>query len=61
MIELGMALKLKGLAMPDAIAHMTGMDETEVTSALAALVAEGRAGETPRGHRLTPEGVDEES
>lgn len=57
MIELGMALKLKGLAMPDAIAHMTGMDEAAITSALEEMVADGRAGETPRGHRLTPEGV----
>lgn len=62
MIELGMALKLKGIAGVDALAESAGVSVEDATAATAQWVEEGKAAETPRGLRLTPEGrawVDE--
>ncbi|MGI9621807.1 MAG: hypothetical protein ACR2PK_03140 [Acidimicrobiales bacterium] len=56
MFEIAMALRLKGMAGPEAVAEVTAIDSTEVEQVLIQMVDAGRASETPRGYRLTPEG-----
>lgn len=56
MLEVGMALRLKGIAGAEAVAEALGVGVADASSALDALVAAGHAQESPRGHRLTPEG-----
>ena len=56
MLEIAMALRLKGIAGSDAIAEMTGRELDEVEGALQTMVEAGHAQETPRGLRLLPEG-----
>ncbi len=56
MLDIAMALRLKGMASPEGIAEATGVDVGEVTAALASMVEAEHASESPRGHRLTPEG-----
>lgn len=56
MLDIAMALRLKGIASADHIADTTAADPAAVTAALAQMVEAGHAQETPRGLRLTPEG-----
>ncbi len=51
-----MALRLKGIADPDAVAAASGVDASEVEAAMAAMTQDGWLSETPRGFRFTPEG-----
>lgn len=56
MLDIAMALRLKGMASVDGIVEATGASAQEVSSALETMVAAAHASETPRGLRLTPEG-----
>ena len=56
MLDIAMALRLKGIASADHIAETTGADPAAVADALAQMVDAGHAQETPRGLRLMPEG-----
>lgn len=56
MLDIAMALRLKGIASADHIAETTGADPTVVADTLAQMVEAGHAQETPRGLRLMPEG-----
>ena len=56
MLELGMALRLKGMASADGVADAAGVSVDEATAALAAMVEAGHAQDSPRGFRLTPDG-----
>lgn len=56
MLEIGMALRLKGMAGADGVAEAVGATEDAVAPVLAQFVEAGHASETPRGFRLTPEG-----
>ena len=56
MLDIAMALRLKGMASADGIAEATGATTDEVAAVLETMVAAEHASETPRGHRLTPEG-----
>ncbi len=56
MLEIGMALRLKGIADSDVLTAVTGVPASDVDRVLSKLVAAGHASETPRGFRLTPEG-----
>ncbi|MEC8985896.1 MAG: MarR family transcriptional regulator, partial [Actinomycetota bacterium] len=58
MLEIAMALRLKGIAGGDAIAEMTGRETDEVEGVLQTMVEAGHAQETPRGLRLLPEGKE---
>ncbi len=58
MLDIAMALRLKGMAAPEAIAEATGAAPEDVASALATMTVAEHAQETPRGYRLTPEGKD---
>ncbi len=55
-LEIAMALRLKGMAAVDAIADVSGASAAEVTSAVQEMVDAGYAVDSPRGFRLTPEG-----
>jgi pyruvate,orthophosphate dikinase len=55
-IDLAVALKLKGIASADALAETAGVASADAATASAQWVADGLAMETPRGLRLTPEG-----
>ena len=55
-LEIAMALCLKGIAGSDAIAEMTGREIDEVEGVVQTMVEAGHAQETPRGLRLLPEG-----
>ena len=57
-LEIAMALRLKGIAGSDAIAEMTGRETDEVEGVLQTMVEAGHAQETPRGLRLLPEGKE---
>ena len=57
-LEIAMALRLKGIAGSDAIAKVTGQDAATVEAALGAMVEAGHAQETPRGLRLLSEGKE---
>ena len=57
-LEIAMALRLKGIAGSDVIEEITGQDTATVESALQAMVQAEHAQETPRGLRLLPEGKD---
>ncbi len=57
-LEIAMALRLKGIAGSDAIVEVTGHESDEVEKALGAMVEAGHAQETPRGLRLLPEGKE---
>jgi hypothetical protein len=52
------ALRLKGMATPDAVAAATGLAEPEATAALQALVAADDASERNGRYRVTREGRD---
>ncbi len=56
MLEIGMALRLKGMTSIDTIAGLTGLDHDDVEAVVAKMVQARHASETPRGFRLTPEG-----
>ena len=56
MLDIAMALRLKGMASVDGIVEATGASSDDVASVLETMVAAEHASETPRGHRLTPEG-----
>lgn len=56
MLEIGMALRLKGMAGVEGVAEASGCPANEVTAALAQMIEAGHASETPRGFRLMPEG-----
>lgn len=56
MLEIGMALRLKGMAGVDGLVEASGAGTDEVDAALAAMVEAGHASETPRGFRLLPDG-----
>lgn len=58
MLDIAMALRLKGIAAADAIAEASQADADAVAAALATMVEAGHAQETPRGYRLMPEGRD---
>ena len=57
-LVIAMAVRLKGMAEPGAIVETTNAEPGEVAAALATMVGEGHAAETPRGFRLTPEGKE---
>jgi pyruvate,orthophosphate dikinase len=56
MLEIAMALRLKGMAGADGVAEVVGSSAAEVAPVIAEMAAAGHASETPRGFRLTPEG-----
>lgn len=56
MLEIGMALRLKGLGSAEAIAEEAGVTQDEAAAALATMTEAGHAKETPRGHMITAEG-----
>jgi pyruvate,orthophosphate dikinase len=56
MLEIAMALRLKGMADAAGVGEAVGLSADEVAPVFAEMVAAGHASETPRGHRLTPEG-----
>tara|TARA_B100001250_G_scaffold401826_1_gene414158 strand:- start:860 stop:1474 length:615 start_codon:yes stop_codon:yes gene_type:complete len=58
MLEIAMALRLKGIASNEHIAEVTGQDQETVDGVLAHMIAESYAQETPRGLRLLSEGKD---
>lgn len=58
MLEIAMALRLKGMASAEGIAENAGVSVDEATAALTSMVEAGHAGETPRGFRLMPEGKE---
>ncbi len=58
MLEIAMALRLKGMAGADGVAEAVGSSTDDVAPVLASMVESGHAGETPRGFRLTPEGKE---
>lgn len=58
LLEIVMALRLKGLAGSDVIAEITGQDTVTVESVLQVMVQSEHAQETPRGLRLSPEGKE---
>ena len=58
MLEIAMALRLKGIASNEHVAEVTGKDQQTVDEVLASMVAESYAQETPRGLRLLSEGRD---
>ena len=57
-LDIAMALRLKGIADAAAIAEMTGASTDAVDSVLATMVESGHAKETPRGLMITPEGKE---
>ena len=58
MLEIAMALRLKGLADAGVIADMTGSSPDEVEAVLSTMLAAGHAKESPRGLMITAEGKD---
>jgi len=58
MLEIAMALRLKGIASNQQIAEVTGEDQETVDEVLGKMIAGSYAQETPRGLRLLPEGKD---
>lgn len=58
MLDIVMALRLKGIATSDHIAEVTGKDQKAVNDVLDSLISDSYAEETPRGLRLLPEGKE---
>lgn len=58
MLDIAMALRLKGIADTDAIVHMTGAAPDAVQQVVATMIEAGHAKETPRGLMITPEGKE---
>tara|TARA_B100001250_G_scaffold205312_1_gene176246 strand:+ start:1552 stop:2166 length:615 start_codon:yes stop_codon:yes gene_type:complete len=56
MLEIAMALRLKGIASNEHVAEVTGQDQETVDEVLGHMIAKSYAQETPRGLRLLPEG-----
>ncbi len=56
MLEIAMALRLKGMASAEGIAEATGAALSDVEAALATMEAAEHAAASPRGYRLSPEG-----
>lgn len=56
MLDIAMALRLKGIASAESIAEMTATPVADVEAALAEMEAAGHAGSTPRGFRILPPG-----
>lgn len=56
MLDIAMALRLKGIASNEHIAEVTGQEQEIVDQALNSMIADSYAQETPRGLRLLPEG-----
>lgn len=56
MLEIAMALRLKGMASVEGVAEASGCPVDEVAAALAQMVEADHASETPRGFRLMPDG-----
>ena len=58
MLDIAMALRLKGIASNEHIAEITGKGQAEVDDVLNMMEEKSYAQETPRGLRLLPEGKE---
>ena len=58
MLDIAMALRLKGIASNEHIAEITGKGQSDVDDVLNMMQEKLYAQETPRGLRLLPEGKE---